>query len=389
MLKLIYLIRNLTRNPTRTVLTCAAVALPVTIYVLSTAVIDGINRFLDNSAKQLRLTVTHKASIVNPLPSGYRLKIESLDPTRTRITSVCGFRYIGGKVEHRSQPLSTIGGDVDSFLQTFPEVRLTPEQEAQWYRDRRAIILGGGTATKFKWRVGDRITIRPTLPPYTPMEFNVVAAGAHETDPVTNFCRRDYVEETMKAWGVSEDVVGFLFVKCATHEDLEYYRTAIDQLFAGSPDETRTQDEKSFMNEFITQQFDLPRNLGILAAVTIFVAVMAAANTMSMNFRDRLHEFASLKALGFRGGLIFGMIQSESLFLCGLGGAAGALGPYIAFTHTPLRNYTVPLIQTLEVQPLVCVQALGISLLIGVAAALWPSWLALRLNVVNALRSLE
>jgi putative ABC transport system permease protein len=389
MLKLIYLIRNLTRNPLRTLLTCAAVALPVTIYVLSTAVIDGINRFLDNSAKQLRLTVTHKASIVNPLPSGYRLKIESLDPTRTRITSVCGFRYIGGRVENRQQPLSTIGGDVDSFLPTFPEVRLTPEQEAQWYRDRRAIILGGATATQFGWNVGDRITIRPTLPPYTPMEFNVVAAGAHQSDPVTNFCRRDYVEEEMKAWGVSEDVVGFLFVKCATHADLEYFRTAIDRLFAGSPDETRTQDEKSFMNEFITQQFNLPRNLAILAWVTIFVAVMAAANTMSMNFRDRLHEFASLKALGFGGGLIFGMIQAESLFLCGIGGAAGALGPYVAFTHTPLRNYTVPLIQTLEVQPVVCAQAMGISLLIGAAAALWPSWLALRLNVVNSLRSLE
>ena len=39
MLRLIYLYRNLTRNMLRTLLTCAAVALPIMIYVLSTAVI--------------------------------------------------------------------------------------------------------------------------------------------------------------------------------------------------------------------------------------------------------------------------------------------------------------------------------------------------------------
>ena len=43
---------------------CAAVALPIMIYVLSTAVIDGLHQYLDNAAKQLRLVVIHKASIV-------------------------------------------------------------------------------------------------------------------------------------------------------------------------------------------------------------------------------------------------------------------------------------------------------------------------------------
>ncbi len=389
MIRSVYLLRNLTRNPLRALLTCAAVALPVVIYVMSTAVIDGINRFLDNSAKQLRLAVVHKASIVNPLPAGYRAKIESLDPTRTRLTSVCGFRFIGGKVEGKAQPLSTIGADVDSFLATFPEVRLTPEQAGQWIRDPRAIVLGGSTAAQFGWKVGDRITIRPTLPPYKPLEFNVVGAGAHETDPVTNFCRRDYLEEEIRSMGGDAYVVGFYFVKCATQADLDHFRVAIDDLFARTLDETKTQDEKAFMNEFITQQFDLPRNLTILAAVTIFVAVMAAANTMSMNFRERLHEFATLKALGFGGSLVFGLIQSESIFLCALGGAFGALIPYISFMHTPLGSYPVPLIQTLEIQPIVCLQALVISLVIGVLAALWPSWLALRLRVVTALRTLE
>ncbi|MEW6252794.1 MAG: hypothetical protein AB1716_19330, partial [Planctomycetota bacterium] len=82
---LLYLWRNLMRNRLRTILTCAAVGLPITIFVLTSSVIAGIERFLDNSSRQLRLAVTHRTSIANPLPAGHRAKIESLDPGRTRL----------------------------------------------------------------------------------------------------------------------------------------------------------------------------------------------------------------------------------------------------------------------------------------------------------------
>ncbi|HQA43358.1 MAG TPA: hypothetical protein PK579_02265, partial [Phycisphaerae bacterium] len=156
MLRLTYLYRNLTRNRLRTGLTLAAVALPIMIYVLSMAVVDGVERFLENSAKQLRLAVTQKASIVNPLPAGHRPKIEALDPTRTRLISVCGLRWIGGKIERDPRPLSTLGVDHDTFAATFPDYRLTPEELDVWARDRRALIAGRATARQFGWKVGDR-----------------------------------------------------------------------------------------------------------------------------------------------------------------------------------------------------------------------------------------
>jgi putative ABC transport system permease protein len=182
-------------------------------------------------------------------------------------------------------------------------------------------------------------------------------------------------------------MVSFIFLKCATQADLDHFRQAIDDFFARSTYETKTQDEKAFMNEFIKQQFDLPRNLTIL--VTVFVAIMAAANTMSMNFRDRLGEFAALKSLGFGGRFVFWLIQSESMLLCAAGGLVGAALPYLAFTYTPLKDVTVPLIQYLVVPLETGAKAVLIALGIGVLAAVWPAWLALRLRVVEALRRLE
>lgn len=387
-LRIIYLYRNLARNPLRTVLTCFAVALPIVIYVMSMSVVDGIGRFLDNSTRQLRLAVTQKTSIVNPLPEGYRAKIESLDPSRTRITAVCGLRYIGGQRKNDPTPLSTLAVDHDAFVAAFPEHNLTKTEIDAWYRDKQAIMLGRGTAGDLGWKVGDRIVMLPSIPPYREIEFNVVSTLQNASDIVTNWCRRDYFEEIAKQEGASPGHVTFFFVKCATQADLDFYRQEIDRLFAGSPDETKTQDEKTFMNEFITQQFDLPTNLTLLSALTVFVAVMAAANTMSMNFRDRINEMATLKSLGFGGGFAFALIQTESLLLCGLGGLIGTAGPFLAFRYTALKNWSVPLIQSLEVRNTTCMKGMAIALIIGVVAAMWPGWLAFRMKVVSSLRDL-
>lgn len=373
----------------RTLLTCAAVALPITIFVVSTGVVDGVNKFLDNSAKQLRLAITQKTSIINPLPEGHRRKIESLDPSKTRLTSVCGTRWIGGKRENNPTPLSTICVDPDTFASCFPEHHLTPQELDAWNRDKQAIALGRSAAAEMGWKTGDRISIVPSVPPFTTLEFHVISTLPEAKDNITLWARRDYLEEIIKREGEREGLVSFYFVKCASKADLDHYRVEIDKLFAGSLDETKSQDEKTFMNEFVTQQFDLPRNLTILSALTVFVAIMAAMNTMSMNFRDRINEVATLKSLGFGGGFAFVMIQTESLLLCLIGGLVGALGPYVAFNHTPLKEVTLPLIQSLEILPVTCAKAMLIALAIGILAALWPSWLALRLNVVRALRNLE
>lgn len=388
-LKLTYLIRNLTRNRLRTLLTCMAVALPIAIFVLSAAVIDGIEWFLDNSAKQLRLIVTNRMSIVNPLPSGHRAKIESLDPTRSRLRAVCGVRWIGGVLEGSSTPLSTLALDPDTFVATLPEHRLTPEEVEAWLRDRQAIAVGRGTAAQLGWTVGDHVTIKASVPPYAEIQFRVISTLPDSEDGVTLWVRRDYIEEVMKFPGGITDWISFFYVKCATKSDLERFTVDIDALFAHSPDETKTQDEKAFMSQFITQQFNLPRNLTILAVATIFVAMMAATNTMGMNFRDRLNEFATLKAMGFSGGLTFALIQVESLLVCAVGGLLGALVPYVIFTFTPVREIPIPVIQVLIIQPHVVGYGVAIALAIGLVAASGPAWRAAQMRVVLALRNFE
>lgn len=391
-LRLAYLLHNLVRNPLRSGLTVAAVALPITIFVLSTAVIEGLNVFLNDSARQLRLAVAHKTSIINPLPYGHKLKIESLDPGHKDILAVVGVAWIGGTVENNQTPLTTLAVSAEDFVVAFTDHLLTPEERSAWLRDRQALIVGRATAAQMGWEVGMRVTIKASVPPYNEFQFNVVSTAPEAIDPVANWCHLSYLMEEREKYRLPPEAVSaisFYYVKCASAAALDRFRAEIDALFRNTPDETQTQDEKAFLNQFITQQFNLPRNLRLFAGITIAVAILAAANTMNMSFRDRVNEFAALKAMGFSGSFVAGLIQAESLLLCCVGGLIGAFAPYVAFMHTPLRAVSLPVIQQLDITAAVCLNALAVALGIGVFAAFWPAWQALGMRVVAALRNLE
>lgn len=389
MLWLSYLFRNLLRNPPRLILTVAAMALPMGIFVLSRSVVAELDDALHNAARQLRLVVAHRSSLVNPLPAGYRAKIEALDPGRKRLLTVCGVRYIGGRVEPDLRPLPTLAVDADTFLDAFPEYQLTEAEQEVWRRDRRAMVVGPASGHQFGVKSGDRLTLQPSVPPYLPMALRVVCRAEHSRDPITNWCRRDYFDAELEAYGDTGSFVNFFFVKCASEADMAYFRAAIDALFAASPDPTRTVDDRAFMSEFITQQLDLPRNLSLLGAISVFVALLAAANMLKLNYRDRITELVTLRCLGFGGGALRGLAQAESVLVCLMGGVLGAAIPYVALTHTRLAEIPVPLIQQIRVPVEVCVQAVLVSILVATVTAQWIASPVARMRLCEGLRSLE
>lgn len=385
MLRCTYLLKNLSRKPLRTGLTVIAVAMPIIVYVLAMAIVRNIEMFLDQSVKEMRLVVVQKSSLINPLPMGHRRRIEALDPDGTRILSVCSMRWFGGRVPGSQGENYFMAADKDTFPTTYPEFSMTPQQAKTWASDRRAAVVGRAPAGEYGWKVGDVITIESTVPPYLQLELLIVAIPPDSLDAETSFLRFDYLNESVKALNMRADTASFFFVKCASRDDLEYFREKIDELFARDPDQTKTQDERSFMEAFITAQFDLPSRLRLLSYVVVAVAVMAAANTMMMSFRDRTGEFAVFKALGFRPAGIGAMLLAESLALSAVGGALGAGLPYAAFNWTSLGQMRLPLIGLLQIREGVVVEALVVALLVGIFAAVVPFNRVVRLSVVDAL----
>jgi putative ABC transport system permease protein len=116
----------------------------------------------------------------------------------------------------------------------------------------------------------------------------------------------------------------------------------------------------------------------------IIIIMAVVANTMAMTARERIGEYAVFKTLGFRGYHIAGLIFGESLIItmtgCVLGialtfPAAKAFGSTLS-NYFPIFNVATSTIYL----------DLAAALLVGIVAAIFPTWRAVTIRVADGLR---
>jgi putative ABC transport system permease protein len=121
-----------------------------------------------------------------------------------------------------------------------------------------------------------------------------------------------------------------------------------------------------------------------LGSVALLVGGVAIANIMVMSVLERRMEIGVRRALGATRAHILRQFLLEAVVLAGLGGLAGALlGAGISIGFAELRNLPVSL------PPEALVAAVGVALLIGAIAGLYPAVRAARVPPSEAVRSAE
>lgn len=132
--------------------------------------------------------------------------------------------------------------------------------------------------------------------------------------------------------------------------------------------------------------------LGMVVAVIMAIgAIFAAMNTMYAAVSARTIEIGTLRALGFSGGAVMLSFLLESLILAS---AAGVLGVILALPIDGISTTfaTVTTISTMaisfRVTMRIVIQALGFAAAMGLLGGWLPARQAMRMSVVDALRSL-
>jgi len=341
-----------------------------------------------HNEQELRLGVRQKTSLTNLLPEGMRRKIEALDPDRRHLRAVCGMRWFGGRVPDTQNTLTSLAADADTFPVVYSDVGMTPEDAAKWSADRTACVVGTGPAELYGWKAGDRVTLESTVPPYLALEFRIVKIMTNTERSNVFYFRRDYLEESYQAMGFASSRCNIFWVKCSTAEGLRTMQTQIDQAFANSPEETKSEDENAFAASFMQAGGDIPGLMRTMAIVVVCIIALVAGNTMMMSFRERIRELAVFKAIGFQSGRIFTIVLAESAILALIGSLAGVLPTAALLTLIPLRGLRMGPISTVEVSPVAVVVSIVIALMVGLAAGVWPAYQAMRLRSVDALRKI-
>lgn len=383
------LMQNLKRNPLRSALTMVAFALPMAIFVVAISFVVALVKISEANQKEMRLGVHHKTTLINMLPESHRVKIESLDPDRQRLTAVCGMRWFGGRVPNTQGVIQSLAADPDTFPIVYSDAGMTAEDSEAWIRDRQACVVGYGVADNNGWKVGDRIVLESSVPPYLQLEFHVVKVMKNEARANVLYFRRDFLAESLKESSPDRYAECNIFwVKCKDAKSLAELQAEIDQMFANSPNETKSEDELTFAAGFAQAAGDIPGLMRMMAIVVVAIIVLVAGNTMMMSFRERTRELAVFKAIGFPSRRVVTIVLGESVLLALIGALVGIVPTVLLLVMLPVRKMLpgfLPVAQ-LEVSPTAVAVSIGIAVFVGLLAGILPAIQAMRLNTVNALR---
>jgi putative ABC transport system permease protein len=371
------IIRNLFRKKTRTALTVGSFAVALFLFGLLHVLHDAFSQGIEVAGAD-RLVVVNRVSIIQPLPLAYRDRLLRV-PGVTQTTFA---NWFGGVYQDERNFFPQFAIDREHYRQMFPEVVVPDDQWRAFLADKEGAVAGVALAERFKWKVGDRIPIRGTIFPGV-WEFNLRAIyrGERPQDDVNQFWFRwDLLDERKQA---GKGLVGWYTVRIGNPDEAAAIAKAIDERFANSPFETKTDTEKAFAASFVKQMGNIQLLMMTIGSVVFFTLLLVTGNTMAIAVRERTRELAVLKAVGFSDAFVLGMVIAETMIVAAVG---GGLGLGLAKLLTLRGDPTGGLLPFFVLSHDSVVVGLLLALGVGLVAGFLPALSAARLRVVDALR---
>jgi putative ABC transport system permease protein len=379
------LLRNVLRHKLRSLLTVLGVGVAVTAFALLRTVVTAWHAGVEASAAN-RLITRHAVSFVFPLPLAYRDRIAQV-PGVDKVTFAIWF---SGVYVDKNQFFARLAVDSETFFEVYPEFLLDRDQFEAFKRERNATIIGVEIAKRYNLKLGDIMAVEGDV---YPGKWEFVVRGIYRprdqgTDPATMMFHYKYVEEwARREMPARVGDVGWYIVRIHDPGSSAAISEAIDQLFANSRAETKTETERAFQQNFLSSASAVITAMDILSFLIIGIILLVVANTMVMSARERTHEYAVLKALGFSGSQLFFLVAGESLVLAVLGSAVG-----LSVTLPAIKGFQAALpkgwFPVFFLKPETVLLGCAAGLLVGLIAALVPTRRILTTRIVDGLRHL-
>ena len=358
-------LRNVLRQPTRTVLTIIGIGVALMAIVLLGAMGDGLIETIGGMAGGLG------AQLVG-MEAGGSIDLSKVDEDVVQRTATLpGIRaaegFLTGYTAAEDLPFFVVFGYRPRGL-AIREYRIV---EGKPLATTRQMIMGRVAAENLHMDVGDTMRIFDRA-------FRIV--GIYETG--VSFQDGGGVvtlRDAQRLFG-QPNKVSFLGIWLEDQADAEAVIRRVEARFP--------EVDVSKASAFTEDVSDLEALEGMTWGISLMALVVGGLgmmNTMVMSVFERTREIGVLRALGWRRRRVLWMILRESVSLTLLGGAAGSL---VGLLLGLLLN-TLPVIQGwLQMRYSVGLfgQALGTALALGILGGLYPAWWASSLRPVEALR---
>ncbi|MBX5100321.1 FtsX-like permease family protein [Rhizobium lentis] len=370
--------RNAWRKRLRAVLLMFSVGIAFLIYGLTASFVSGSQGAA--GASDNLLGVFNKSGRGLPLPLAYLNRISA----QSDVAAVAYTTRMRGFIDVEKNVVVVSAVDPRAIADANgEELGLTPELMVTLEEGRDRVLVGRALAETQGWSLGQRIGVTSQIMKADgTRNWSFVISGIFEgadasTDTYFMLARYDTINA---ARARDKDTVDAFVVRPRDGVSSGMLAARIDALFANSAAQTRTQSEKQFLEAFLRQFADVGLIVSLVVSAAFVTILMISINTMLFAVRERRFEIGVMKVLGFSGGRIVALILGETLFIFAVGGAGGLI-------LAKLATYLIGPVLGLVFGGEVFIKSLAIIVGLGLLTGLLPALNAMRLPIVNALRT--
>lgn len=377
--------KNLARHQTRTLLTVLGVAIAAgTLFTILSfdagykralqeeLAASGIHLFVSTEGCPLEAAslILHGGEIPKFLPMQRLHEVKAMEGVKEAV----GFLIFS---------LSAPAGDkVDLFYGITDEaLKLKPNWKIRgsWFKDEHSIMLGSEVARVEKREVGDKLYLESLG-----REFEVVGILERTYGQDDGF----YFLPLLTAQHLfnKENKLTAVGVQLADVFQLQHVKHRLETL----PDVYVVTSEQ--INEEIMRLIGGTKALMYaVLLIALVVSALGVLNTVLMATFERQREFGYIRCVGAGRGDLAGLILLETLTVCIAGWLIGVVAGVVGSSSAehwirPFLAY-VPAGRLLRPTGQIVGISLGITIILGVIAGLYPAWRASRVSPVEAIRN--
>jgi putative ABC transport system permease protein len=375
-----FVIANLWRKKTRTVLTLLSI---VTAFLLF-GLLQAVNVLFTAGADFVgatRLVTQARVSFTTSLPLRLLPQIEAVPG----VERVMWSQWFGGVWQENTQ-LVIQAVDPARLHDVYPELVMSDAEWKAFTETRTGFVAGRQLANKYGWKIGDKVPIASNIFPQQDGSKN----WAFDLVGIFDGKDEEWQRQTNGGWinfayfdeanQFGRGLAGVYIIRLSDPDRAAEVAEAIDRMFENSPDETKTQAEKDFTVGFFKQIGDIGLIVRWILFAVFFTLLLVVGNTIAQSVRERIPELAILKTLGFSNGSVLGFVLAEAAALCVIGGLIG-LAIATPLGVGILSATGLPIAVDGKVWLMGAIAIVVLSLAVG----LLPALRAARLTIVDAL----
>ncbi len=365
------------RKPGRAVLTLLSVVNAFLLFGVLQGFASGLNHAVAETHADVLISLSRIST--EPLPVGQIAQIRMVQGVRAAMPMV-------PFISTYRTPTSIVPADaVDAsqILAVDPGLTIPPSMIAALQRDRTGAIVSRLLASRFGWKVGDRVPLQaltvtnrdgsPTWPVDIVGIFSSSGGTLFKNAMLINF---DYVDQGRTN---NAGTAPLFVIRIDDPNHAGQVAASIDKLFVNSAHETKTATVRQIAQNNLKQIGDIGLVINAIVAAVFFALLFSVGALMMQSVRERTPELAVLKTLGFTDRGLMGLILAESLTFCLV---SAAIGLGLAAMLFPVARQLIGF--NIQAGPLMLV-GFALAVALALISGLPPAIRAMRLQVVDAL----